>query len=142
MYYRVFIAFDGGAYIITGSKRPVKDLYGDNPNIYNNINPWQQNGQSNNIGYPSGKIFTNRDNNIAINLPDAEAKKFSVKFFDDKGKFMFELNKLTEQYYIIEKVNFVHSGWFYFKLFENGVLVEENRFYVVKDGKNQQIPDK
>jgi hypothetical protein len=140
MYYRVFIAFDGGSYIITKSKKPLKDLYGDTLSVYNN--PWQQTKQQENITHPSKKIFTNRDNNIAIYLPNVETKKITIKFFDDKSNFLFELNKLTEQFYIIEKVNFVHSGWFYFKLYENGVLAEENKFYVLKDGKNQQIPQR
>lgn len=134
MYYRVFVAFEGGSYIITKSQKPVRDLHADSTGVY--VNPWQQNRQPGDLASPSRKIFTNRDNNIAINLPDAQNKKFSIHFFDDKGTLIFELNKITEQYYIIEKVNFVHSGWFSFKLYEDDKLVEENRFYVPKDVKN------
>ena len=137
MYYRVFVAFEGGSYTITPSRRPVRTSYTDS--AFTNINPWQQNPPTGNediISYPSRKIFTNRDNNIAINLPNADTKNFFIQFFDDRQNMIFEIKKIPEQYYIIEKVNFVHSGWFYFKLFENGNLVEENKFFVPKDGKH------
>ncbi len=88
------------------------------------------------ITYPSQRIFTGRENNLVIHLRDAAIKKYSVKFFDENDNFLFELSKLREEYLIVEKVNFVHSGWFHFQLFENGKLVEKNKFFIGKDGKN------
>ena len=51
--------------------------------------------------------------------------------------FLFELTKVNEEYLILEKVNFVHSGWFHFEVFENGKLIERNKFLVSKDIKKQ-----
>jgi hypothetical protein len=92
------------------------------------------------ITYPSRRIFTTRDNSIAIALQEAETKKYTVKFFDENDAPLFELNKITESYLIIEKVYFKHAGWFYFEVYDSGKLVEKNKFYVPKDGKNQQAP--
>jgi hypothetical protein len=92
------------------------------------------------ITYPSRRIFTNKDNAVTIILPDAEIKKYMIKFFDENEVFLFELTKITESYLIIEKVNFKHAGWFHFEVYESGKLVEKNKFYVPKDGKNQQPP--
>ncbi len=88
------------------------------------------------ITYPSQRIYTGRENNVVIYLHNAAIKKYSVKFFDENDNFLFELTKLREEYLIIERVNFVHSGWFHFELFENGKLVEKNKFFIGKDGKS------
>lgn len=94
------------------------------------------------ITYPSRRIFTNKDYAVTINLANAETKKYTVKFFDEQEVFLFELNKITESYLIIEKVNFKHAGWFYFEVYDAGKLIERNRFFVPKDGKHIQMPGK
>lgn len=88
------------------------------------------------FSYPSLRLYTGKENNLVIHLPDAALKKYSVKFFDENDNFLFELTKLKEEYLIVEKVNFVHSGWFRFELSENGKLLEKNKFYIGKDGKS------
>lgn len=88
------------------------------------------------ITYPSRRIFTAKDNNIIIILPEAENKKYNVKFFDENDAPLFELNKLHENFLIVEKVNFVHAGWFHFEIYENGRLIEKNKFFISKDGRN------
>jgi len=169
MYYRVFISFDGGSYQFSKVVRPVKEVIqvvdaadtsfpflagGRDKSTIQGINDPRQKGQIpiipktnlppiNNteiITYPSRRIYTGKDNNIIIYLPDAETKKYTVKFFDENDAPVFDLNKLHEQYLIIEKVNFVHAGWFYFEIYENGKIIEKNRFYIPKDGKNPGPP--
>ena len=48
---------------------------------------------------------------------------------------LFEINKVTDTYLILERVNFKHAGWFHFEVFENGKLIEKNKFQVAKEGK-------
>ncbi len=152
MYYRVFIAFEGGSYIISTPERPVKDTGAytstavkypwqvdpsADPNIIvpppPAVNPAAPNTPA--ITYPSKWVFTARDNNVVIYLPDVETKKYSVKFFDELDKPLFELNNLKDDYLIIEKVNFKKSGWYHFEVLESGKTVEKNKFYIGKDGK-------
>ncbi|HMU09431.1 MAG TPA: hypothetical protein PKC54_05450 [Ferruginibacter sp.] len=87
-------------------------------------------------GYPSRRIYIARDNNLVISLKNADNRKYSVKFFDEGDKFLFELNRIRENFLIVEKVNFLHSGWFYFELFENGRMIEKNKFFIPRDGRN------
>jgi len=143
MYYRVFVSFEGGSYIITASARPVKEFYVAD-NALSEKYPWLVSNKDSGIvfppskpeiTYPSNTIFTAKDNNIIIHLVNAETKKYSVKFFDETEKFLFELTKLKEEYLIIEKVNFVHAGWFRFELYENGLLLENNKFQILKEVK-------
>lgn len=161
MYYRVFIVFEGGSYIISKPVRPVKDLpvtvvqtASGKDSIITPVEryPWQVNPLLDSnivlppsttpgipakplITYPSRRIFTARDNSVVIHLPDAPTKKYIAKFFDENDRQIFELNKLPEEYLIIEKVNFVRSGWYHFEIYESGELVEKNKFFVPKDSK-------
>ncbi len=143
MYYRVFVSFEGGSYIITASARPVKEFYVAD-NALSEKYPWLVSNKDSStifppskpgITYPSNNIFTAKDNNIIVHLVNAETKKYSVKFFDETEKFLFELTKLREEYLIIEKVNFVHTGWFRFEIYENGLLIENNKFQILKEVK-------
>ncbi len=154
MYYRVFISFEGGSYLFSSTVRPVKDVPEKDTTTSDNLRyPWQVDPFADSsiqvppkkdsikinepvITYPSQRIYTARENNVVIHLPDAELKKYHIKFYDENDNFLFELTKLKEEYLIIEKVNFVHAGWFHFELLENGKLLEKNRFYIGKDGKN------
>lgn len=158
MYYRVFISFDGGAYQFSEPARPVKEipedvasdqpLKRDSSAVAINTNPTSNNKPviagkpalppvvtPSIITYPSRRIYTGRENNVIINLPDATTKRYSVKFFDENEKPVFELNRLPENYLILEKVNFIRSGWYNFELYENGKIIEKNKFFVPKDGK-------
>lgn len=145
MYYRVFIAFEGGAYILTTPVRPSKDTAAIS--ISEIRYPWQSDPNADPklqvpppnapaINYPSKWAYTAKENNVVLHLPDAANKKYTAKFFDELDQPLFELNNLKEEYLIIEKVNFIRSGWYRFELFENGKLVEKNKFFIPRDGKN------
>jgi hypothetical protein len=141
MYYRVFVAFDNGTYMFSNIYRPTKDSI-TKASLQEKF-PWLD-GKDTSImqppgkptyNYPSSNIFTGRDNAVVLNLKDAATKKYSIKFFDDKENLIFELKKIKEDYLILEKVYFKHTGWFRFELYENGELLEDNKFLISKDGK-------
>jgi hypothetical protein len=143
MYYRVFVSFEGGTYAYSNIMRPIKDT-----TKYNNTEdkfPWMKVADRDSgfieppskptITYPSSLIFTSKDNNIVIHLSETATRKYSVKFFDETEKFLFEIKRIKEDYLIIEKVNFVHTGWFNFEIYEDGELLEKNKFQITKDAK-------
>jgi hypothetical protein len=143
MFYRVFVAFEGGTYVFTKSYRPVIDTIVVEKTIILHPAIIVKPDSIKTIpipvipkGFvPSKYIFTGKENNVIVSLPEAGKRLYTVKFFDEKDRQVFEILKLTEPYFIIEKVNFLHSGWFYFKLFEEAVLKEKNQFYIPKEGK-------
>ncbi len=130
MFYRVFLSFEGGTYIFTRSYRPVIDTLKTMPDI----KPQQQT-QIITWFVPSSRIYTGKDNNVVISLPDAEKKNYAIKFFEENGTQVFEISKITEPFLTLEKVNFLHAGMFNFELFEEGKLIEKHKFYIPKDGK-------
>lgn len=87
------------------------------------------------ITYPSQRVYSNRENNVVIHLPDAVYKRYTIKFYDESNNFLFELTKIKEEFFVVEKVNFMHAGWFFFEVLENNKLVEKNRFYIGKENK-------
>ncbi|MBP6432553.1 MAG: hypothetical protein KA319_12370 [Ferruginibacter sp.] len=185
MYYRLFIAFEGGTYVFSNISRPEKNKYYpidivksndtlkneskvDNTFIYSDdeqklyrdsagvkvlinkpktdvgkIQPKTNIPEIKTpkiITYPSNRIFTAKNNVVVIDLPDADIKKYSIRFYTETDEFLFELNKIPSKYLIIEKVNFERSGWYNFEIFENGVSIEKNKFFVPKDSKKNQKP--
>lgn len=86
------------------------------------------------VPYPSSFVFTEKDNNVIIELPDFKPGKYLVKIFDaETNSLLFELKNLTDSYLILEKVNFMHAGWFVFELYENGKRKEKNKFFIARD---------
>ncbi len=83
--------------------------------------------------YPSKRIFSNKENNIIIELENPSTIKYHINFYDENNVFLFELTKITEDYLIIDKSNFHRSGWYNFEIFNESSLVEKNKFYLTKD---------
>lgn len=157
MYYRMFITFEGGAYVITNSKKAIDT--GNSPKYYVEYN-WQKNHsikpvagniefakpelptvspgititpKANVPQFPSRYIFTTKVNSVSISVPLVGDKKYSAKFFDEAMQPIFEIKRLSEEFLILDKVNFPKSGWYYFELYENGILIEKNKFLIPKD---------
>lgn len=93
------------------------------------------------ITYPSKRIYSVRESSVVLYLPDASQRKYHVKFFDENDQQVLELHKLNDDYLILEKYNFMHSGWYRFELYDADKLIEKNKFYLGKDTKaNISIP--
>lgn len=79
---------------------------------------------------PSTYVFTNAKGNINIHLPDADKKKYSLKFFEATGEEIFDIKKIKQPTLILDKSNFLHGGWFHFELYEDGKLKEKWKFFL------------
>ena len=133
-YYRVFISFEGGTFIFSKSHRPVIDTSKTVSEIKE-----IQNAPVQTWFVPSKFVYTGKENNVIISLPDAEKKKYSIKFFERDGTPLFEIKKITESYLTLDKVNFIHSGLFSFEIYADGLLVEKHKFYIPKDGQPMPV---
>jgi hypothetical protein len=77
-------------------------------------------------------VYTAKDGNVNISLADWNRKKYSVKFFEDDHTPLLEVKNIKDPLLIIDKTNFLHSGWFRFELFEDGRLKEKNKLFIPK----------
>jgi len=82
---------------------------------------------------PSRFVFTEKDGNIRIALPDMGMHKYTLKFFEENNSLVFDIKQIRDSSLILDKTNFLHSGWFKFELYEDGVLKEKNKFFIPKD---------
>lgn len=82
---------------------------------------------------PLYHILTDQDGTVKIQLKDFDKKKYTIRFYEDDETFLFELKEIKDAMLMLDKSNFIHAGWFRSELFENGKLVEKNRFYIPKE---------
>ncbi|MBO9201096.1 MULTISPECIES: hypothetical protein [Niastella] len=82
---------------------------------------------------PSKFVYTEKDGNVTINLPTASLHKYNIKFFDMQGIPQFDIDEIKESPLLIDKVNFLRSGWYKFELYEDGKLKEKHRFFIPKE---------
>lgn len=78
-------------------------------------------------------IYTEKAGNVMIDLPEASRKKYSVSFFDENKSPLFEIKEIESSQLVIDKTNFIHAGWFWFELFEDGKLKERHKFFLPRD---------
>ncbi|MDD2791589.1 MAG: hypothetical protein PHD73_00310 [Sediminibacterium sp.] len=79
---------------------------------------------------PSRYVYTDAKGYLNISLPKVAMNQYKLIIYDTDGSRLFTIEHIREPELIVEKVNFLHSGWFNFELFENGLLMEQNRFYI------------
>jgi hypothetical protein len=82
---------------------------------------------------PSKYVYTEKDGNISISLPSASLHHYSIKFFDEKSVPVFDITEVKETALLIDKVNFLRSGWYKFELYEDGKLKEKHKFFIPKE---------
>ena len=144
-YYRLFISFHGGSYIFTQSHRPGKDTISELTTIEKQKSEKKLTAEipkyTPNIFVPSRHVYTGKDNNVIISLPDAARKKYSIKFYRADGSFLFEVSKIAENFLTLDKANFLHAGLFIFELYDNNIIIERHKFYIPKDGQPMPVLD-
>lgn len=146
-YYRVFISFEGGSYIFTKSHQPGFDTLKIIPpieetKVVKEAPVKEIPIKEKNIFVPSKHVYTGKDNNVIISLPDAGRNKYTIKILDANGKFLFELKKISETYLTLDKSNFRHAGLYIFEIYNNKIIIERHKFYIPKDGKPMPALDR
>ena len=139
MFYRIFVVFEGGDYLFTRSHKPHKDTAHKDlinldltkalPVILVAPPPPPPPPPAPEM-VASKYVFTGKENNLIISLPDAAKKKYSIHIYDEHDNPVFTIQHITEPFLIIEKVNFIHAGQYHYQLFENGNLMEKFRFTI------------
>jgi hypothetical protein len=127
MYYRLFIVKGNGEFFFSAAKQPVIDSF----ETASGISKKRFNNRTDFI--PSFYVYTNQDGFVYLNLPDAERKKYRLKFFEEDNSLLFEIKNIKESGLTLDKSNFLHAGWFRFELYNDDKLVEKNRIYLEKE---------
>jgi hypothetical protein len=139
MFYRLFVVLDKGQFFFTEAKKPVLDTFRLTRN-----SAIDRVKDTMNLGIkpvvpkkpefiPSFYVYTNKDGYVFVNLPDADKKKYHIKFYEEDDSFLFEIKNIREPALTLDKTNFLHAGWFRFELYNDEKLVEKNKFYLAKE---------
>jgi hypothetical protein len=139
MFYRLFVVLDKGQFFFTESKKPLidtakvlKDGVTEKVKV-DTVTIAKPAVQKKPEFVPSFYVYTNKDGYVFINLPDADKKKYHIKFFEEENVLLFEIKSIKETGLTLDKTNFMHAGWFHFELYDDDKLVEKNKFYLSKD---------
>ena len=139
MFYRLFVVLDKGQFFFTASKKAVLDtMKATQVTIVDKIKDTTGSSTRPQVPkkpefVPSFYVYTNHDGYVFINLPDADKKKYHIKFFEEDDSFLFEIKSIRETALTLDKTNFIHAGWFKFELYNEEKLVEKNKFYLAKE---------
>jgi hypothetical protein len=78
---------------------------------------------------PSKYVRKEKNGDLAIIVPITRGK-YKIRFFDDRGQFLFGIRQIRDSLLIVERVNFRHAGFFQYELYKDNVLVERNPFII------------
>lgn len=81
---------------------------------------------------PSVFMFINPDGNLLLALPETKLSGFRIQFYLPDGAPFFQISKLKEPSLVIDKANFLRSGWFDFEVYEHEMLRERKRIFIPK----------
>ena len=139
MYYRLFYVLGNGTYYFTAARKPYFDTTrvtttGARPgDTLSKKVVAKDSAIIKNPGFvPSFYVYTNNAGDVYINLPDADKKKYNLKFFDEANNLLFDIKDIKETGLTLDKTNFYHAGWFWFELYNEDKLVERHKFYVAR----------
>jgi hypothetical protein len=82
---------------------------------------------------PSAFVYTTREGNVVIRIPDAHEHRYRLAVFNDQKENLFTIQHIKETLLTLDRANFLRAGWFSFELYVDDRLKESNRFYVPKD---------
>jgi len=141
MFYRIFYVIEGGNFFFTEAKRPVQDTAAKSiaPPIPvdKKIDTLTKKSETpvvkKPVFTPSFYVYTNKQGYVFINLPDAEYKKYNIKFFEEDNTFLFDIKGIKDRALTLDKANFYRAGWYFFELYDDEKLVERHKFYLSKD---------
>lgn len=83
-----------------------------------------------NMFTPSTLIFSNKDGDLVVALPEAGQKKYLLKVYRENGMPIFTMKDIKETQLLVDRSNFYHSGWFTYDLYEGDKVKEKNKFFI------------
>lgn len=77
-------------------------------------------------------VYTDKKGYVNLRLPNAIYFRYQVRFFDEPNQLLFAVQLPKEDNLILEKSNFIRSGWFDYEVWQNDELKEKGRIFLPK----------
>ncbi|MBY0479762.1 MAG: hypothetical protein K2Q21_00295 [Chitinophagaceae bacterium] len=121
VYYRIFYSLKGGKFFFSETHQ-TKEL--QKSNVKNN----------NLISSPdyiaSKYVNSNNRGFIQIRLTETNKHLYKIIFYETNGTELFQIPRIDDPELTLDKTNFMHSGWFLFKLYEDDKVLEANKIFL------------
>jgi hypothetical protein len=65
-------------------------------------------------------------------FPDIEKQTYRIQFLLPDGGPFFQVKNVKEQRLVLDRSNFLRSGWFEFEVYENEKLREKGKLFIPK----------
>lgn len=82
---------------------------------------------------PNPFLFVNKKNNLMLVLPETNKRKFHLHVWKEDGKTIFHMKNIKESQLLIDKSNFIYSGWFKYEISEEDRVKEKGKFFINGD---------
>jgi len=79
---------------------------------------------------PSAFIYINPGGNLMLILPNPEKKHFSFFVYKEDGTLLFNMKNIKESKLLIDRSNFISSGWFNYELYDGQKSKEKSKFFI------------
>jgi hypothetical protein len=146
-FYRMYVQLQRGHYFQTKPKRPFRDTTrtfkfelarNERSGIrYITGLPAEDTGKlqmqlPTNLFKPSVFVYTNPEGNVEMAFPDIEKQTYRIQFLLPDGGPFFQVKNVKEQRLVLDRSNFLRSGWFEFEVYENEKLREKGKLFIPK----------
>jgi hypothetical protein len=83
---------------------------------------------------PSLYVYAIPEGHVRIDVPNKKRiANYRIRFYEADKQFLFELKQLPAPSFLLDKTNFLHSGWFLFELYDEARLLERHKVFLEKD---------
>ena len=83
---------------------------------------------------PSLYVYAIPEGHVRIDVPNKKRyANYRIRFYEADKQFLFELKPLPAPSFLLDKTNFLHSGWFLFELYDEARLLERHKVFLEKD---------
>ncbi len=82
---------------------------------------------------PNPFLFVNKENNLMLVLPETNKRKFHLQVWREDGQTIFHMKNIKESQLLIDKSNFIYSGWFKYEITEGERVKEKGKFFISGD---------
>jgi len=83
-----------------------------------------------NMFQPSAFVYINPGGNLMLILPNPEKKHFSFLVYKEDGALLFNMKNIKESKLLIDRSNFMSSGWFNYELYDGQKPKEKSKFFI------------
>jgi len=83
---------------------------------------------------PSLYVYAIPEGHVRVDVPNKKRiANYRIRFYEADKQFLFELKQLPAPSFLLDKTNFLHSGWFLFELYDEARLLERHKVFLEKD---------